>query len=308
MATENLTEGISQTKVERLDSIERAKRSLVPLEQKIAVSEVGRTFELTVTREGVGPLITPFGPFHLFSFSVGDRWKKYSVLVRGGLDEDFSPRFARPDSLMMRIDSGCETGQLFLDLTCECREQLHEAMKRISDAGEGLIVHIPRQDGRGLGLPFKLATLRLQTEIKMSTTEASRTLEPQESRDTRTYAGVVAILKFLQIQPHTTLKIQTNIGCGIHSPAHQNAAVVPLRWGSPRILVLSGGFRYHFGKDLMDEPFRVARLYRFGWDPVTDLAVSRRAPDKLPTYARHNPTVDRLIRALSALPVTRNLK
>ncbi|HQU18106.1 MAG TPA: hypothetical protein PLA92_03545 [Fimbriimonadaceae bacterium] len=82
---------------------------------------------------------------------------------------------------------------------------------------------------------------------------------------------------------------------GIHSPAHQRAAVVPLRWGSPRILVVSGGFYHHLGKELKDEPFRVARLWRYQFDPQTDLVVSRRAPDRAPTFARHNPTVDRLI-------------
>lgn len=83
--------------------------------------------------------------------------------------------------------------------------------------------------------------------------------------------------------------------CAIHSPAHQRAAVVPLRWGAPRILVLSGGFRYHLGEDLLTEPFRTARLWRYQFDKCTDLVVSRRAPDKLPTYARHNPTLDRLM-------------
>lgn len=83
--------------------------------------------------------------------------------------------------------------------------------------------------------------------------------------------------------------------CGIHSPAHQRAAVVPLRWGSPRILVLSGGFRFHLGEDLANEPFRAARLWRYKWDPETDLAISRRAPEKLPTFATHNPTIDRMI-------------
>ena len=83
--------------------------------------------------------------------------------------------------------------------------------------------------------------------------------------------------------------------CGFHSRAHMRAAVVPLRWGSPRIVVMSGGFKYHLGEDLNEEPFRAARLWRYCWDPLTDLAVSRRAPDKLPTYACHNPTVDRLI-------------
>jgi len=82
---------------------------------------------------------------------------------------------------------------------------------------------------------------------------------------------------------------------GVHNTAHQRAAVVPLRWGAPRILVFSGGFHVHLGSDLKNEPFRAARLWRYRWDPLTDLAISRRAPDKLPTFALHNPTVDRLI-------------
>jgi DNA processing protein len=86
---------------------------------------------------------------------------------------------------------------------------------------------------------------------------------------------------------------------GIHSPAHQRSAVVPLRWGSPRILVLSGGFQYHLGPNLQDEPFRAARLWRYQFDPHTDLVVSRRAPDRLPTYALINPTVDRLVKAIA---------
>ena len=82
---------------------------------------------------------------------------------------------------------------------------------------------------------------------------------------------------------------------GIHNPAHQRAAIVPLRWGAPRILVLSGGFKYHLGPDLKDEPFRAARLWRYQFDERTDLVISRRAPEKLPTFALLNPTVDRMI-------------
>jgi hypothetical protein len=87
--------------------------------------------------------------------------------------------------------------------------------------------------------------------------------------------------------------------CGIHSEAHQRVALVPLRWGAPRIVVFSGGFNHHLGPDLSQEPFRQARLWRYGWDAITDLAVSRRAPEKLPTYATHNPTVDRMIELLA---------
>ena len=83
--------------------------------------------------------------------------------------------------------------------------------------------------------------------------------------------------------------------CGIHNEGQSRSAIVPLRWGSPRIVVFSGGFYHHLGQDLNEEPFRAARLWRYQWDPKTDLAVSRRAPDRLPTFAKFNPGLDRLI-------------
>lgn len=87
--------------------------------------------------------------------------------------------------------------------------------------------------------------------------------------------------------------------CGVHNLAHRRAAIVPLRWASPRILVFSGGFRFHLGKDLQSEPFQAAQLWRYQWDPKTDLAVSLRHPSSKPTYAYHNPTVDRLVAELA---------
>lgn len=87
--------------------------------------------------------------------------------------------------------------------------------------------------------------------------------------------------------------------CGIHNDLHRQAAIVPLRWGAPRIVVLPGGFFHHLGKNLKEEPFRAARLWRYQWDAKTDLALSRRAPDKLPTFALVNHSVDRIIRAIA---------
>jgi hypothetical protein len=92
--------------------------------------------------------------------------------------------------------------------------------------------------------------------------------------------------------------------CGIHNAAHQRAAIVPLRWGSPRIVVVSGGFKHHLGEKLDQELFRAARLWRYGWDTRTDLIVSRRAPEKLPTFGNHNPTVDRLIQRIAARSIS----
>ncbi len=82
---------------------------------------------------------------------------------------------------------------------------------------------------------------------------------------------------------------------GVHHKGHMRAAIVPLRWGAPRILCLSGGFHHHLGPELNQEPFKEARLWRYEFDPTSDLAVSKREPSKLPTYALNNPTVDQLI-------------
>ncbi len=87
--------------------------------------------------------------------------------------------------------------------------------------------------------------------------------------------------------------------CGVHGEGHRRAATVPLKWGSPRIVVFSGGFRCHLGADLKDEPFREARFWRREWDPLTDLAVSRRSPEKPPFFASVNSAVDRLIARLA---------
>ena len=87
--------------------------------------------------------------------------------------------------------------------------------------------------------------------------------------------------------------------CGVHNIPQMRSAIVPLRWGSPRIVVFSGGFKFHLGDDLVREPFLSATLWRERWVSRTDLAVSRRAPDKLPTFARYNPTVDRLIERIA---------
>lgn len=85
---------------------------------------------------------------------------------------------------------------------------------------------------------------------------------------------------------------------GIHCLAHQRAAVVPLRWGAPRILVLHGGFFYHLGVNLNQEPFRTARLWRYEFDPNTDLVISRKAPNERSSPSPYLPSVDALIRQI----------
>ena len=86
---------------------------------------------------------------------------------------------------------------------------------------------------------------------------------------------------------------------GHDTKPYQRASVVPLRWGAPRIVVLDSGLFAALGPELKDEPFAAARLWRFQFDPRTDLAVSAVAPGT--DYHRNSNKIrDRLVVALSA--------
>jgi DNA processing protein len=61
---------------------------------------------------------------------------------------------------------------------------------------------------------------------------------------------------------------------GVNRREYQRAAVVPLRWGSPRVLCLDRGLFPTLGEALSEEPFPSARLWRYKFDKETDLAVS----------------------------------
>jgi 3,4-dihydroxy 2-butanone 4-phosphate synthase/GTP cyclohydrolase II len=191
--------------------LDLVKRSMLPFSKRISVIENGTTRYYSVERRGLGILNTTYGKFWQYNFAIDDQWEKYSVIVKAELDrENLVPVFTRTDQLVLRTDSGCETGQLLGDLTCECREQLHLALKTIQELGEGMIVSIPRQDGRGMGLTFKLATLWLQDALGVNTVESATLLAPGGVIDIRTYSGVICILKFFGITETCKINLATN--------------------------------------------------------------------------------------------------
>lgn len=193
------------------DFVELVKRSMQPCQKRIGVVEAGDRRFYSVERRGLGVLNTEFGPFWQYNFAIDDQWEKYSVLVRGEIDlNTLNPVFKRKERLVLRTDSGCETGQVFGDRTCECCQQLKLAMQTLAEVGEGMIVNIPRQDGRGMGLTFKLATLWLQEQLKVDTVESASLLAPGGVIDVRTYSGVVCILKFFEVPSSCAIDLATN--------------------------------------------------------------------------------------------------
>lgn len=206
-----LAESLGRDAREVAAFVDTVRSSLIPLTKAICVTENAIQRDLHVTRRAVGPLITEAGEFWEMLFSVDDEWGTYEVVFGGTFDvETLMPRFDPDREIILRPDSGCSTGQRFLDLTCDCRHQLHLTMRRIAETGQGLIVHIPGQDGRGKGEDFKLATLWLQKHLEVDTVQSASILACGDSIDVRTYAGAVAIMKFLNVPSDSKLVIAAN--------------------------------------------------------------------------------------------------
>ncbi len=159
-----------------MDVGREALRLMLPRKQDVQViGENGAAINMPVTRKGMGPLETDFGRFWHARFDTGDQWGDYHALIACN-EIDMAtglPKFSADQPLLVRTDSGCITGQVFHDKTCDCRQQLHQAMAEVSQKGEGIIVHIPGQDGRGMGLDFKLATLHIQERLGADTVQAA---------------------------------------------------------------------------------------------------------------------------------------
>lgn len=76
--------------------------------------------------------------------------------------------------------------------------------------GEGVLISIPSQDGRGMGLTFELAMLWIQDVLGVNTVESASLLAPGGVIDIRTYSGVIFILKFFGISKTCRINLATN--------------------------------------------------------------------------------------------------
>jgi GTP cyclohydrolase II len=127
-----------------------------------------------------------------------DIWRYYELFTPSNIED------LPTEDLDLRIDSGCDIGQVFDDCGCDCREQFQSAIKEIIKNGSGLVIHIPAQDGRGYGNVTKLETEGIKRGVRVvSNVGDTRSYDTITSAqrifgddfDIRTYDGVGRILR-----------------------------------------------------------------------------------------------------------------
>jgi 3,4-dihydroxy 2-butanone 4-phosphate synthase/GTP cyclohydrolase II len=84
-------------------------------------------------------LPTKYGTFTVIPFIQKSNHLEHLALIKG--------TWTREDPVMVRVHSSCMTGDIFCSYRCDCGSQLHEAMRMIENAGQGVILYL-NQEGR----------------------------------------------------------------------------------------------------------------------------------------------------------------
>lgn len=101
---------------------------------------------------------------------------------------------------VVRVHSGCVTGDIFHSLRCDCYQQLQAALKIVASEPLAALIYVPYHEGRGIGLFKKIKAYALQDE-GLDTIEANIEVgAPIDSRDYGLAARALADLGMAEIR------------------------------------------------------------------------------------------------------------
>ena len=134
-------------------------------------------------------------------------------------------KFRQDEPTLVRVHSECLTGDVFGSRRCDCGNQLHAALRQISEEGRGVLVYM-RQEGRGIGLAAKIHAYKLQEE-GLDTVEANAKLGfPSDLRD---YGLGAQILFDLGVRQFRFLTNNPKKVVGLEGYGIQMVEQVPIR-------------------------------------------------------------------------------
>ncbi len=197
-----------------------------------------------------------------------------------------------PEALQEEYRLGPKRSEQFVQIRHQVVEQAIELEKNLATMGVSAVTaadaHYPRQ--LELYDPHPPQLLYLYGNTRLLTAKTFCVLSSRRSPEN-------ALLEIEKSTENLVLRGLTLV-TGHDTAEYQRSAVTALRWGAPRILVLDTGFYNALGDNLTDEPFPAARLWRYKFDPKTDLAISAVSP--FGKYHRNSNRIrDRLIGGLS---------